>query len=217
MLVKEIALEERPRERIVGSGVGVLSNAELIAVILGSGSFSESVISLSSRLVVDGLEGLEGLSLKELMKVKGVGVAKACQVLALFEISRRFKVSKVSGKVIKCAKDVYDYCSPFMSSLMKEEFWVLHLDTRNVVVKKEVISVGTLNSSLVHPREVFRSAVRDGVNSLVLVHNHPSGDVSPSAEDKEVTSVLMKVGEMLGLKVLDHVIVGKDGWFSFKD
>lgn len=213
-----MSLENRPRERLQKRGVNVLSDAEILAVILQKGTSNENVIDMSNRLISTfGFNKLSACSLKELQSIKGIGVAKACQIKCLFEFCNRYNLSKLDGKPIKFAKDVYDYCSPKISHLDKENFIVLHLDTRNRIIKDEVVSVGTLNSSIVHPREVFKSAIKEGCNSIILVHNHPSGVSEPSSEDREITDLLTKAGELLGIKVLDHVIVGKNNWYSFKD
>ena len=164
-----------------------------------------------------GVDKLSSCSLKELQSIKGIGLAKASQILVLFEFNKRYNLSKQNGKSIKSAKDVFSYVSPKLSGLDKECFMILHLDTRNRVIKDEIISVGTLNSSLIHPREVFKSAIKESANSIIFVHNHPSGDSEPSQEDKEMTKRLFDAGELLNIKVLDHIIIGKDNYHSFKE
>ncbi len=218
MRIKEISLENRPRERMEKQGVSVLSDSELLAVILQKGTKEENVIDMSNKLISKySVNKLSSCSLKELQEIKGIGKAKACQILALFEFNKRHNLAKQNGKPIKSAKDVYDYCFPKLAGTDKEHFMILHLDTRNRVIKDEVVSVGTLNSSLIHPREVFKSAIKESANSVILVHNHPSGDSEPSEEDKKITNILFKAGELLSIKVLDHVIVGSEGWYSFNE
>ncbi|MBN1175599.1 DNA repair protein RadC [Candidatus Woesearchaeota archaeon] len=218
MRIKEISLDNRPRERMEKQGASVLSDAELLAVILQKGTREENVIDMSHRLISKyGVDKLSFCSLNELQEIKGIGKAKASQILALFEFNKRHTLSKQNGKPIKSAKDVYDYCSPKLVGTDKEHFMILHLDTRNRVIKDEIVSVGTLNSSLIHPREVFKSAIKESANSVILIHNHPSGVVEPSDEDIKITDVLIKSGELLSIKVLDHVIVGSEGYYSFNE
>lgn len=218
MRIKEISLDNRPRERMEKQGASVLSDAELLAVILQKGTREENVIDMSHRLISKyGIDKLSSCSLNELQEIKGIGKAKATQILALFEFNKRHNLSKQNGKPIKSAKDVYDYCSPKLAGADKEHFMILHLDTRNRVIKDEIVSVGTLNSSLIHPREVFKSAIKESANSVILVHNHPSGEAEPSQEDIKITDILFKSGDLLSIKVLDHVIIGNEGFYSFKD
>jgi DNA repair protein RadC len=218
MKIKDISVENRPLERLEKEGVKVLSDAELLALILKTGNREENVIDMSNRLISKyDITKLSKCSLKELQEVKGIGRVKASQILALFEFNKRHNLSKQNGKPIKSAKDVYDYCSPKLRGADQEHFMVLHLDSRNRIIKDEIISIGTLNSSIVHPREVFKSAIRESANSIILVHNHPSGGINPSEGDKEITEKLFDAGELLSIKILDHVIIGKDLYYSFKE
>jgi DNA repair protein RadC len=217
MLIREIISNERPREKLQRYGSASLTNAELLAIILQTGTKGESVLELSSRLTSKGLNNLNFLSLNELKNIKGIGTAKASQILSIFELNKRISFTTNQSNPIKSPKDVFNYCSPKLSNLDRECFMILHLDTRNKVIRDEVISLGTLNSSLVHPREVFKSAIKESANSVILVHNHPSGDTEPSEEDQDVTKKLTEAGELLNIKVLDHVIIGKNTWYSFKN
>jgi DNA repair protein RadC len=217
MLIKELSFNNRPRERLINNGVESLSDYELISIILQSGTKGENVITVSQNLLSKyNIDKLSNCSLKELQQIKGIGVAKACQIISAFELSKRGNNSKVKLKQIKSAKDVFDYCKSNMSNLDRERFVVLFLDTKNKIIKEEVVSIGTLNSSLIHPREVFKGAIKNSANSVIFVHNHPSGDPTPSDEDKEITKQLFDIGNMLEIKVLDHVIIGKDDYYSFK-
>lgn len=218
MRIKDISTENRPRERLEKNGVASLSDAELLAIIIKTGNKQENVIDMSNRLISRyGINKLSQCSLKELQEIKGIGSAKASQILALFEFNKRHNFAKTNGKAIKSANDVFNYISPKISELDKEHFIVLHLNSRNKVLKDEIISIGTLNSSLIHPREVFKSAIKESANSIILVHNHPSGDPTPSEEDKIITKKLTKAGKMLDIEILDHVIIGKDKFWSFRD
>lgn len=219
MRIREITEDNRPRERLAAHGPSVLSDAELLAVILGSGNKNENVVEMCNRLLSRfTLEKLNKCSLNELQALRGIGVAKACQIQALFEIAKRHSFNgKANNYAVRNAKDVYEYCKPFMHGLDKEIFMILHLDTKNKIIRKETVSIGTLNSSLIHPREVFKSAIKESANAIILVHNHPSGDSTPSDEDREVTKILVKAGELLSIKVLDHVIIGYDNYWSWKN
>lgn len=198
-------------------GVEVLSDAELLAVILKIGTKEENVIDMCHRLIsMYGLERLTTCSLPELQKIKGIGNAKACQIVAALELGRRSSAHKNENGKIEKAKDVYDYFFPKIGHLQQEQFRILMLDTKNKILKEEIISMGLLDASLVHPREVFKSAIKESAQAVIVVHNHPSGDPLPSSEDEEVTQKLRKAGEILGINVLDHVIIGKE-YYSFKE
>ena len=218
MRIKDISKENRPMERLEKKGASTLSDAELLAVILKTGNKEENVIDMSNRLISKyGISKLSGCSLAELQEIKGIGKVKASQILALFEFNERHNLSKINNNSIKCAKDVYDYCISKLDGKDKEHFMILHLDSKNRIIKDEIISIGILNASIIHPREVFKSAIKESANSIILVHNHPSGDPAPSKEDEDISEKLFEAGNLLDIKVIDHVIVGKDRWFSFKD
>lgn len=213
--IKEIAIEQRPRERLKVKGVDNLSDAEILAVILQNGSHGENVIDLSNRLISTfGLEKLNSLSLNELMKIKGIKLAKASKLIAAFELSKRINSGKICEKVVKNPSDIAKHYMEKLKDLKKEYFIAVFLDSKNKIIKDDVISIGTLNSSLVHPREVFKEAIKNSANSVILVHNHPSGNVEPSEEDYRVNKVLIETGILIGIKVLDHLIVGNEEFVS---
>lgn len=218
MRIKDISKENQPRERLKKNGVHVLSDPELLAIIFKTGNKEENAISMSDRLITRyGLDKLNELSLNELQEIKGIGPAKAMQIMALFEFNKRHSLAKRDGEPIKSARDVFEYASQRLITNQQENFMILLLDSKNRIVKDEVISIGTLNASIIHPREVFKSAIKESANSIILVHNHPSGDPEPSQEDNEITEKLFEAGELLNIKVLDHVIVGKVEFYSFKE
>jgi len=218
MKIKDITPENRPRERLEKQGPSVLSDAELLAIILKTGNKTENVIDMSNRLISKyGFDKLSMCSLTELQEINGIGSAKASQILALFELNKRHSYSKTQGKPIKTAKDVFEHCSPKLSSTDREHFMILHLDTKNRVIKDEIVSVGALTGTIAHPREVFKSAIKESAHSVILVHNHPSGDPTPSDEDLKMTERLIESGEILGIEVLDHVIIGKEEWWSWNE
>ena len=212
MRLKEIAIEQRPRERVKSNGIESLNDSELLALLLENGSQGENVIDLSHRLISTfGLDNLNSLSLTELMKIKGIGLAKAAKLIAAFELSKRVNSGKICEKVISNASDIAHHYMEKLKDKKKEYFIAVFLDSKNKIIKDEVISIGTLNSSLVHPREVFKEAIKCSANAIILVHNHPSGDCEASDEDRKIKDVLKEVGKMVGIKVLDNIIIGKEG------
>jgi len=212
MRVKDICVDLRPREKML-QGL-YLDDAELLALILEKGSKSENVIELSHRLINE--FNLLDIDIFELMKIKGIGVAKACKLIACFKLVRRLNSGKIMNVVLSKPKDVANYYMHKIGSKKKEFLYAVFLDTKNKVICDKLISIGTLNSSLIHPREIFKEAVRVSAASLILVHNHPSGDCEASAEDLKVTSVVAKAGEMIGVKLLDHVVVSGCDFWSWK-
>ncbi|MEK6853452.1 MAG: DNA repair protein RadC [Nanoarchaeota archaeon] len=217
MKITDLAPENRPRERLQKDGASVLSPAELLAVVLKSGTKKENVLEISHRLLSTyGLQNLSRCSLQQLQQQYGIGTARASQIIALFELCRRIPLPAETKK-ISCAKDVADHYLPKTRHLQKEKFMAIYLDTKNNILAEETISVGTLNSSLVHPREVFHGAIRHLANSVIVIHNHPSGDPAPSPEDLEITKILSKSGKMLGITLLDHIILGKESWWSWAE
>ena len=216
MKIKDIPKEGRPRERFLKHGPEVLSDGELFAIVLRTGSRGENVIDMSNRLIAEyGLDKLFECSLKELQKIKGIGPSKAMQLLAMSELGKRYSQSKNPIKKISCAKDVFDLFHGRLKDKKQEEFWVILLNSQNIIVKEELISLGVLDSAILHPREVFRPAIKNSAKKIILVHNHPSGDPTPSGEDLEVTKRLIEMGENMDIKILDHVIVGSDGYWSW--
>ena len=209
----------RPGTRLKRKGVFSLSDAELLAIIIDRGDKTENAIDLANRvLATNNFNKIAELSLPELEKEFRNSV-KAMKINAMFEIFRRTnKLMKKGFKLqIKTASDVYQYYVDELQNKTKEYFYALFLDTKNRILKEELVSIGTLNESLIHPRELFNSAVQASCNSVIIVHNHPSGDCAPSDNDKEVTKVLVEAGEIMGIKVLDHVIIGKEGFVSLKE
>ena len=209
--VREMPSEERPRERLATYGPRHLSNTELIAILLRAGSAGDNVIAQSSRLLsqFDGLRGLGKATYSELCSVKGVSEAKACQVLAALELGRRFvSLAPEERATINCPEDVVNLLSAEMSVLEQEHLRVLLLNTRNEVMGVEEIYIGNVNSSVVRPAEVFRPGVRTNATSIVAVHNHPSGDPTPSGADVSITRDLVAAGELLGMELLDHLVIG---------
>lgn len=215
-----LATDDMPRERMMAMGIDALSNAELIAILLRTGSAGEPVLNLAGRLIsqVGGLHQLTDISLEELKNIKGIGTVKAIQLLAGIELGRRIaKLAPHARFVIRSPEDVAKLLMEELRHLTQEHFICLFLNTKNHVIAKRVIFIGSLNSSIVHPREIFKDAIRRSSASVICVHNHPSGDPAPSREDIEVTGRLIEAGKIIGIDVLDHVIIGDGRFCSLKE
>lgn len=219
--LRDLPVSERPRERLVQHGAEVLSLSELVALILGRGVRGESVMLTSQKLIAHfgTLDALVSCSLEDLQEVKGIGVAKACQIKACLEIARRWgntpKYFKEKSKKASSPEEIAGVLKSKIGHFKKEHFVLVSLDTRNNILGIDTISIGTLNASLVHPREMFEAAIRHHAASVIVAHNHPSGDPLPSDEDLKVTTRLQEAGKILGIQILDHVIIGKECFFSF--
>ncbi len=218
MKIKDLPQSSRPRERFLEKGAEALSDAELFAILLRTGYRGENVIDMSHRLINEyGLDCLFTCSLKELQKIKGIGPSKAMQILSMNEILKRIHRSEKPIKKITSVKDVFDRYHERLKDEKQEHFIVLMLNTKNGIIGEETIFKGTLDTSIVHPREIFKTAIKNSASKIILVHNHPSGDPSPSREDLEITEKLRTSGEELGIKILDHVIIGAGKCWSDKD
>ncbi|MCK1981868.1 MULTISPECIES: RadC family protein [Peribacillus] len=220
MLIRDYPKEERPRERFLQDGPQSLSNQELLALLLRTGSKEESVLQLSGRLInsFKGLRLLKEASVEELTVIKGIGEAKAIQILASVELGRRInKLNDQDRYVIRSPEDGANYCMEEMRFLSQEHFVCLYLNTKNQVLQKTTVFIGSLNASIVHPREVFKEAFKRSAASIICLHNHPSGDPSPSREDIEVTKRLVECGKIIGIEVLDHIIIGEHKYVSLKE
>ncbi len=220
IMIRDIPQNERPRERMLKYGSESLSNVELLAILLRTGSQNESVIQLAHSVMskIETLQGFYDISLEELTNIRGIGPAKAIQIKAGIELGKRVLQQVPQAKFsIQMPGDAARYIEDDIKYLKQEHFITLMLDTKNQVISKETISIGTLNSSIVHPREVFKPAIKKSVSAIILAHNHPSGDPTPSREDIEVTKRLVKAGELLGIDVLDHIIIGDSKYISFKE
>jgi DNA repair protein RadC len=223
LTIKDLPVDERPRERLQRLGARALSDAELLALLIRTGTRSESALVLAQRLLKgdggkNGLAFVVDASIEELSKIKGIGLAKSVQLKAAVELGRRISANTWRhGFTINCPSDVKDLLMEEMRFLEKEYFKAILLNIKNHVIAIEEISVGSLNTSIVHPREVFKPAIRRSSASIILVHNHPSGDSTPSREDIEVTSRLVESGKIIGIQVLDHVIIGDGCITSLKE
>lgn len=218
--LRDVPTEERPRERMQTLGAEALTNAELLAILLRTGSKNESVLHLSERLLseAEGLRHLYDMSLNEMTSLHGIGLAKAIQVKAALELGKRVgSMTKESRYTIRSPKDAALYMMGEMRGLKQEHFVCLFLNMKNQVIGKETVFVGSLNSSIVHPREIFRSAIKRSAASFICLHNHPSGDPTPSSEDIQVTKRLDEAGDLMGIDMLDHIIIGDQDFISLKE
>ena len=217
--IKEIPLNDRPREKMAANGAAVLTDAELIAILLRTGTAEKSAIDIASELTADGglYKRLAGITrLNELTNIKGLGQAKAATVLAALEIGRRIASAKPIEKIhLSCPQDVANFLMPRLRYAAKEQFVVILLNSKNKVIGTEVVSEGSLSSSIVHPREVYAPAILHHAAAIMVAHNHPSGDPKPSFEDEEVTRMLSRSGKVLGIPMIDHVIIGDGNYYSF--
>ena len=217
--IKEIPLNDRPREKMAANGAAVLTDAELIAILLRTGTAEKSAIDIASEMTADGglYKRLAGITrLNELTNIKGLGQAKAATVLAALEIGRRIASAKPLEKIhLSCPQDVADFLMPRLRYAAKEQFVVILLNNKNKVIGTEVVSEGSLSSSIVHPREVYAPAILHHAAAIMVAHNHPSGDPKPSLEDEEVTRMLSRSGKVLGIPMIDHVIIGDGNYYSF--
>ncbi|WP_019908979.1 RadC family protein [Paenibacillus sp. HW567] len=220
LMLRDLPHEERPRERMMHYGAESLSQAELLAILLRTGTRAESAIHIAQRMLgqAGGLRGLADLSIEELTNIKGIGLAKAVQLKAGIELGRRMANSRLTEPVIiRSPKDAAEILTEQLRYLQKEHFVCLFLNTKNHVIAQETLSMGSLNASIVHPREVFRAAMKCSSAAIICAHNHPSGDPTPSPEDISLTSRLLQAGEIVGIDVLDHLVIGDGSFVSLKE
>jgi len=218
--VHDLPLSERPRERLSKLGSEALSSQEILALILGRGIKGESVIVTSQKLLskFGNLKNLASASIEELTQIKGIGPAKAAQIKATFELSKRLENSsgEATKITVKSPEDVVKTARNLLKGKKKEHFLVICLDTRNHLIKTSTVSIGSLDCSIVHPREVFKDAISSSAASVIFIHNHPSGDPTPSEDDIKMTKRLIEAGEIIGIEVLDHIIICDSEHLSMK-
>lgn len=220
LMLRDVHVDDRPRERLMKQGAQSLSNQELIAILLRTGTKKESVLSIANRVLnyFEKIHELKHATIEEITSIKGIGEAKAIQLLAAVELGRRLAQIQVDTRfTIRSPQDAANYLMPEMSSLNQEHFVALFLNTKNQVIHKQTIFIGSLNSSIVHPREIFREAVKRSAASIICAHNHPSGVATPSPEDIEVTKRLQEAGYIIGIELIDHIIIGDHQFISLKE
>jgi DNA repair protein RadC len=213
---------DRPREKLLNHGASELSDTDLLAIVLrnGNGSTGESAVDHARELLkrFKDLKGIDDASIADLTSVKGIGPAKAAEIKASLELARRLGGAKwQAGEPLRSAEDVFRHFHEYLAGQKREVFYVVLLNNKNRKIREVKISEGSLTASLVHPREVYNPVIRDSAAAVIFVHNHPSGDPAPSPEDIEITRRLKEVGEVMGVRVLDHVVIGHERYFSFSD
>ena len=219
-MIRDIPYDERPRERGINNGVVNLSNSELLAILLRCGTKDKSVKDLSLEILnkIGDISNFQDLTLNKLLEIKGIGKTKAIELLSVIELGKRIYFNQKRTTIkINSSKDVFqNYRSLFLNS-KQEMFYCLYLDNKNVVIERKLLFMGTINHSVVHPREIFKNAYLTSASGIICLHNHPSGDINPSLEDKRLTKALVDIGRLQNIPVLDHIIIGEDNYFSFME
>lgn len=220
-MIKQIPLSEQPREKLLSKGVANLSNSELLSILLRTGTQKRSALQLGQDLVNsfdDDFTEIANITIEELCNFSGIGASKACQILSAIELGKRVQSSELNRRIkISGPSEVVNYFRAQLSDLKVEKFISVLLNTKNEIINWEVVSIGSLNASIVHPREVYNRAIKRSAASILVVHNHPSGHVKPSKEDIHVTKRLYDAGHLIGIPLVDHIIIGKSGYYSFKE
>ncbi|MFT5103150.1 MAG: DNA repair protein RadC [Candidatus Latescibacterota bacterium] len=219
--IKQWHEDDRPREKLVSKGKSALSNAELLAILISSGNREESAVALSQRMLASAKNNLNELgkaSVKSLMDFKGIGEAKAVSIVAAIELGRRYRSeATIKKQKITSSQAVFDLLQPILGDLYHEEFWIVYLNNSNGILKREQLSKGGITGTVVDVRLAFKLAIQLGAVAIILAHNHPSGTLKPSQADINLTQKLKSAGESLDIKVLDHLIITENSYFSFAD
>ncbi len=216
--IKDIPINERPRERLIKYGVKYLSNEELLAIVLKNGCRDYNAKELSSIILkeLNGIKGLKNISINTLNKIKGIGKVKSIELLASLELGKRvYYVEEKNNIKLNNTSKIYNYFKDIFINEEQENFYAIYLNTKSMLITYKLLFKGTINMSCVHPREVFKYAVLESAYSIIIMHNHPSNDTTPSIQDEEVTYSLMELGKTMGIPVVDHIIFGKDNYYSF--
>ena len=219
VMIRDIPISDRPRERLINSGVESLSNEELLAIIFKTGLKGMSAKELASLLLkeINDIKKLNDISLEYLKNIKGIGSSKACDLLASVELGKRIskELNSIKGLKLNNSTLVFNYYKDKIGYKNQEHFYCIYLDNSKRIITEKLLFIGTINYSVVHPREVFKEAYITSASAIICVHNHPSGNVIPSKQDLEVTNNLVSVGNILGIKVVDHIIISKTNYYSF--
>ncbi len=219
--IKQWAVEDRPREKLLSKGIRSLTDAELIAILIRSGTSRESAVDLAKRILKttgNNLNELSRMTVHDLQKFRGIGEAKAISIIAAMELGRRRKLSEVlQKKQITSSRDVFDFFQPFLGDLSYEEFWVLHLSRSNRIMAWKKISQGGIAGTVTDIRLILKDALENTSTSMIICHNHPSGNLQPSDADKEITRKIKEAAGLMDIRLLDHVIIGNESYFSFAD
>ena len=216
-MIRDIPKCERPRERLIAYGVEALSNEELLAIILKTGTREYSVKRLALMLLneLGGIEKLKTTTINTLTKIKGIGQVKAIELLSIVELSKRMNMVNISNVKLNNSKLIFDYFKYLFKDEKQEYFYAIYLDSKSKLISYKLLFKGTINTSCVHPREVFKYAVIESAYSIIVMHNHPSGDPTPSHQDVEITKSLFEIGKIMAIPVVDHIVFGKELYYSF--
>lgn len=216
--IKEMPKRERPREKLINNGASSLTNVELLAILLRTGNNRKSVLELSKDVLykLEGINDLKEITYKELTKIPGIKLAKASTILAAIELGKRLEKIEYSNKVIESSNCIYDIFK-YLKHEKQESFYCVYLNTRLAIIKKELIYKGTVDQMVIHPREIFKNAIKNSASYIILVHNHPTGNATPSNADKETTKLLKETADIIGIEILDHIIVGNNQFYSFEE
>ncbi len=221
MKIKQIPIEERPRERLIKYGVDRLSNEELLAIIIRTGTKNKSArdIALSIIESIEGLNNLKDITVNKLLEIDGIGKVKAIELVTVIEIGRRvyLEVELSLKKKLTSPKEIYDNSKYLFKDKKQECFYCLYFNNKQTLIERRLLFMGTINRSVVHPREIFKYAYLLSASSIICIHNHPSGDTTPSSEDIILTNALVEIGKIQNIPVLDHIIVGNNNYYSFSD
>ncbi|MCL7412588.1 MAG: DNA repair protein RadC [ANME-2 cluster archaeon] len=217
--IHDLKPQDRPRERLLKNGPAALSDSELLAIVLRTGTRGENVLNLCSRILSTyNIQQLSRASPTKLQEIRGVGAAKAAEMAAMFELARRLETfTEEERPRISSPEAAYRFLYPKLREQKKESFIALHLDTKNKLLREETVSVGSLNANIVHPREVFKTAIQESAAAIIVAHNHPSGDPSPSQNDIDITRKLVETGRVMGIELYDHIIIGDGRFLSLKE
>ncbi len=217
--IKDIPQSERPRERLIKNGVESLSNEELLAIVLKTGTRGSSAKELASEILskIGSIKKLRDINYESLSKIKGIGMSKACELLSIIELGKRInkEIDSIINVSLTSTDMVYKFYKDKIGDKQQEYFYCIYLDNRKKIINEKLLFIGTINYSLVHPREVFKEAYLLGASSIICVHNHPGGNPIPSKQDFEITNKLIEAGKILGIQVLDHIIICKNNYYSF--
>lgn len=217
-LISELPLLERPIERLINNDASILTNEELIAILLNTGTKRKSSKALSIEIIskAGSIEKIKNLTLNDLLSINGIGNKKAATILAAIELSKRINSNiLIRNKKIHNSLEVFNYYKDICKDLTQEHFYCLYLDVKKHIILNKLLFVGTINYSMVHPRDIFREAYLNHATSIICIHNHPSGDITPSIDDIKLTKSLVEIGILMGVKIDDHIIIGKDKYYSF--
>ena len=221
MKIKDIPVNERPRERLIENGSSNLSNEELLAILIKQGTKDKSAKELSLEIlkIVDDISELKNITYEKLINIKGIGKASATTILALIELGRRIYRKDKSNLKVKLTNStsIYNYMKYLLEDKKQEYFYAIYVNTKKEVIERKLLFMGTINRSTVHPREIFKNAYLESASGIICIHNHPSGDINPSREDIILTNSLVEIGRVSGIPVLDHIIIGEDNYYSFFD